>query len=300
MLPNNILNKLITQLDFLTAACAQVERCDGQHCAEYPVYAPTFSTLESERHSLPARRAAIDSICQLFLRSRGVSEVPFLQTALLCGSNELIDSIHQLNLAKIEFQAVIAEIRSLEKRKGMHADQITDNVLQAFAREGYRSSAMQEAFTREGIGALNLQKCFAKINVLEPNVDVFSWTWATNHSRTKKVTHAEAVKLVYSLNESHAKLAEMAFAELAKDDSNTLYVSRVKQPNQLRANYAFKLEREVIRKSCAVSGVVVLNQKNMPRKHWREDPRDAPRLQRNSSIEDEPFIGILNLYRYKQ
>lgn len=72
---------------------------------------------------------------------------------------------------------------------------------------------------------------------------------------------------------------------------------------QLRANYAYFEDGVRIPKSTPLSGVVVLPQKSLPRLQWRQPPSQRehiePRIQRESSIHDEPFIAEIGLYRYR-
>lgn len=49
------------------------------------------------------------------------------------------------------------------------------------------------------INALDLKRCYAQIRIMPSNLDVFSWTWATKHSRIKKLTVEEAVAMARKL-----------------------------------------------------------------------------------------------------
>jgi hypothetical protein len=77
---------------------------------------------------------------------------------------------------------------------------------------------------------------------------------------------------------------------------------KIPLPNQLRANFAYRKDGEIIRASAPISGVVVAQQKDMPRKLWRPDPgaskSQPPRLARQSSLEAKPIVDALSLYRY--
>ena len=55
---------------------------------------------------------------------------------------------------------------------------------------------------------------------------------------------------------------------------------KIPLPNQLRANYAYLRDGEVVRASTPISGVVIAQQNVLPRRLWRPDPgisgNDAP------------------------
>lgn len=78
----------------------------------------------------------------------------------------------------------------------------------------------------------------------------------------------------------------------------------MKLKNQLRANYAFVLDGEIIRSSCPISGVVIVQGKELPRYVWRDNPEvtkvETPQVNRVSKIDSHPLIPQLGLYRYAQ
>ena len=86
---------------------------------------------------------------------------------------------------------------------------------------------------------------------------------------------------------------------LNKCNPGEVLVKKSTLPNQLRANYAYLEDGSIVRKSCPISGVVIAQQKNLPRKFWRDNPGDQRRRPaQESGIEEEPLILALDLYRY--
>jgi hypothetical protein len=93
--------------------------------------------------------------------------------------------------------------------------------------------------------------------------------------------------------------AQTAVDLLNKCDPGEILVKKSTLPNQLRANYAYLEEGNIVRKSCPISGIVIAQQKNLPRKFWRDNPGDQRRRPaQESGIEEEPLILALDLYRY--
>lgn len=276
-----LINELSIAYEEMAKQCHQFKKCSmlDQEMG-YECYIPTFDPDERARQSPEARNAAVQASIGLTISE--VKTAPEICTGLLCASPQTVQTVEAMNEAKAAFKAVVLDIRQL------HAKKISA------ARDGLLQMAMKSA----GVGTLDLRECYRQIRIMPTQLNSFSWTWATSHSRMQRVTVEEALKMADNLRDEQA-------VQIVKDLLNNnctrgeYLVRRVKQPNQMRANYAFVDNEEVVRKSCPVSGVVIAQQKHLPRLFWRPDPgkkRDS--LARESIIEAEPLVKALDLYRY--
>lgn len=264
----------------------------------YPVYIPTYGATETDNESELARKAAIDSIIQLFPAKDG-EQLP--EAGILCASPETVLIIDSFNKTKNDFKDSVMAIRKYQAEMEVPASRITKLINDEVLEKGYRSEDLQKAMSTAGISSLNLKRCYAQIRIMPPGLDVFSWTWATTHSRIKQVSITEALELAKSLPNKEA--SEAALDLLGQCGPGERLVKKVKLANnQLRANYAFIKDGKITRKSCPISGVVIAQQTNMPRKLWRDNPAlldyEVPHLPRVSGIGNEVFIKALSLYRY--
>jgi hypothetical protein len=143
---------------------------------------------------------------------------------------------------------------------------------------------------------IDLKACRTKIRILPENLDMLSWTWATNHKRIEKVTKEVALELANRLSGDSLQNAIKSIQSCP--DS---FFAKV---TPLRANYVYYEEGSKINKSTPISGIVVVPQNTLPRLLWRDPPSQrsdiSPRLQRESSIQAIPIVSALNLHRYKQ
>ncbi|MAM88297.1 MAG: hypothetical protein CME36_13415 [unclassified Hahellaceae] len=279
--------------------CLTLEAAVRADKDEYPVYIPTFGTSEDEHMSQAAREAAIDAMTQLYMREENE---PLVGEGILCASSDTVEAAEKLNAAKLAFKAAVMAVRNYGTSKGAPVDRVTKLINDEVLEKGYRTEALKKAMGTAGISALDLKRCYAQIRIMPPHLDVFSWTWATNHTRIKKISVEDALEMARSLPESQRAAAATAEALLATCRPGEMLVKKVPLRNQLRANYAYREDDRIVRKACPISGVVIAQQKIMPRKLWRDDPAtlesETPRLPRVSGIANEPFIQALDLYRY--
>lgn len=207
--------------------------------------------------------------------------------------------MEHLNAAKAAFKDAVMAIRNFQKETDASVSRISKLIRDEVTEKGYRTEALKKAMGTAGIGSLDLKRCYAQIRIMPPALDVFSWTWATNHARIKKVTLQEAIEMAKKLPGQGA--SQTAVDLLNKCNPGEILVKKSTLPNQLRANYAYLEDGSIVRKSCPISGVVIAQQKNLPRKFWRDNPGDQRRRPaQESGIEEEPLILALDLYRYAQ
>jgi hypothetical protein len=267
---------------------------------KYDVIVKNTATIEQKHAPEDARKNAIFSILEIYKGSQSA-----VDAGLLCASEETVGAINRLNEAKQHFKAAVMTFRDkYEKKSKLPGKHITYLIRDQYKDHGFRSDFLQKAMSTAGIGELDLKKCYTEIRVMPQNLDVFCWTWATKHSRLKKVSLTEAQKKVEEHFKGNADALDINLRYLSEcRDSETL-IERVKLKNQLRANYAFVLDGEIIRSSCPISGVVIVQGKELPRYVWRDNPEvtkvETPQVNRVSKIDSHPLIPQLGLYRYAQ
>ena len=266
----------------------------------YAVFVPKYGNNDEENRSAAAREAAIISISQFYKTSTSV-----VDAGLLCASETTVERIRALNEAKKRFKAAVLEIRKHSAAQtnipGKHIAQLLSNRIQ---EHGFRSEELSKVMSTAGISELDLKKCYVEIRIMPRDLDVFCWTWATKHSRTSKVSLAAAEKKVDLHFEGNPNALEINRRFLSQCKPGEMLVERVKLKNQLRANYGYWDNGEIKRASCPISGIVMVQTKKLPRYVWRDNPDISgikpPQVQRVSTIDDEPLIAQLGLYRYVQ
>ncbi|MCG8614307.1 MAG: hypothetical protein MI864_27660 [Pseudomonadales bacterium] len=296
ILPPMFVRNLYETYQALAEACLAVKNAVRSDKDNYPIYIPTFGSTEVDFTSNNAREAAIKSITQLFILDEG--RLP--EAGIVCASPDTVAAVDRLNAAKNSFKGAVIAIRKFQKETDTAVSRISKLIRDKVTEDGYRSEILKKAMTTVGITSLDLKRCYANIRIMPPGLEVFSWTWATNHYRIHKVSVEQAMEMAKKLPSDKA---EVALDLLGNCRPGETLVHRVRLPNQLRANYAYKENNNIVRKSCPISGIVITQQERMPRKLWRDNPgrnEDLPRLQRESGFEENVFISSLNLYRYAQ
>jgi len=284
-LPGELIDQLSRAYEALVDYCEQLKTLsDGDHRADFEVYVPPFSNTEKDRYSAQARKQAIVDAVGLTIDD---TQSRKCDAGIVCASDQTVAIVHQLNEAKAHFKETILKIRSLASDKSA----------------GSRETVLKKALKSAGIQTLDLRECYRQIRVMPPALESISWTWATSHARIQKLTFDEAVAMAEGLRDRDEELAETALDILRRRCApDELLVRRITLPNQLRANYSYLENGEIQRKSCPISGVVIAQQKMLPRMAWRENPvsrKEVPiRLQRESRIEPEPIIQSLSIHRY--
>lgn len=297
ILPQHFIKVLYECFLDMENACIKVKTAVRSSGNNFPVYVPTYSDNNDEMTSELAREAALKSITQLFHTHEGEH---LAEAGILCSSSETVTTIVQLNTAKNAFKKAIMSIREYQKDENVVIRKIDKLINDELLEKGRRTDELTQAMGTAGIRSLDLKRCYAKIRIIPQNLDVFSWTWAVNHSRIKKVTLTDALVMARSLPDDAKR--EIAMDILSNCTPNEVLVRKIGLPNQLRANYAYKEDGKLIRKSCPVSGVVIAQQATMPRMLWRENPEISgikpERLPRVSGIENVALVHSLSLYRY--
>jgi hypothetical protein len=275
---------------------------------KYDVFVANSRSCKTDRNSDKAREAAILSLTQFYKGSESI-----VDAGLLCASEETVETLKKFNETKQHFKAAVMKIREEDEKRrkrlnepkvklpGKHiAHLLSERILE----HGFRSDMLQKAMSTAGIGELDLKKCYAEIRIMPKNLDVFCWTWATKHSRTRQISLEDARKKVNEYFEDNHDALEINKRLLSQCKPDEILVERVKLKNQLRANYAFWDKDEIKRLSCPISGIAIVQDRTLPRYVWRDDPEitgiKMAQVNRVSKIDANPLISQLGLYRYAQ
>lgn len=277
---------------------AVVSALESDHVAGYPVYVPTYGNSDTEHTSHEARQVAIRSMTQLTIRASS-HRIP--DAGIICSSPETVIAISAYNAAKDAFKQAVLDIRQFHKHSSTPASRITRLIENEIRDKGYRSETLRRAMNAVRIADLDLKRCYTRIRIMPSNLQVFSWTWTTKHARIIKLNHEEAMLLASEWPDQRTAAIAVDLINRRCDPGAPL-ARKIPLPNQLRANFAYREDGKIVRASAPISGVVVAQQKNMPRKLWRPDPGSSnsqpPRLARQSSLEATPIVDALCLYRY--
>ena len=293
-----LVERLFSSLSDIILVAQDIRELALEEMDSYPVYVPTIGTSEEEHRSSVARLAAIDSMTQIFRANR---DDKILTAGILCTSDQLARKFDVFNNAKNTFVHLTTKAQRIY---GVSNSSTPGRFISTLLRNELKQGTQRSLFdlaTREQIiyNQIDLQACRCMIRVLPKDMDVFSWTWSSSHKRITKVTWSDALKLAKNLTDEEKESALEALALCS--DNEFAKVTPLKE--QLRANYAYFEDGVRIPKSTPLSGVVVLPQKNLPRLQWRQPPSQRvhvePRIQRESSIHDEPFIAEIGLHRYR-
>ena len=160
---------------------------------------------------------------------------------------------------------------------------------------------LRQALNQVQINTLDLVRAYTQIRILPSGVESFRWTWATRHTRMKKVSVMDAYKMLDALPGEMTDAKEVATKALNDCDPKLTLVLKTEQNNKLRANYTTGKKGERQSHSCSVSGIVVCPGTELPKYKWRDDPdliEGQKRSPRGSKVANEPFIKALGLYRY--
>lgn len=269
--------------------------------AEYTVFVPNYGTSDKDALSDAAREEAIVSICQIYKAAE-----PAKNAGLVCASEETVECIRALNSAKKTFKASVMAIRkALEKEPKIPGKHISSLITEKIRSEhGFRTDEMHQAMRTTETSELDLKKCYAEIRIMPKDLDVFCWTWATRHSRLRQVSLNDVEKKIELYFQGNDDAIEINKRFLNNCRPGEILVEKTKLKNQLRANYGYKVNNEIVRDSCPISGMVIVQGKQLPRYVWRDDPDitgiKTPQVSRLSTIEAKPLIEKLGIYRYVQ
>lgn len=283
--PGELIDQLSRAYQALVDYCERLKTLsEADHKQNFEVYVPPFGGTERQRYSADARRKAIVDAVGLTIDD---TQNRTCYAGIICASDETVSTVELLNEAKANFKETVLKIRNLPSGKA----------------SGSRETVLKKALKSAGIQTLDLRECYRQIRVMPPHLESISWTWATSHARIQKLTFDEAMALAEGLRDRDKGLADIAVDVLRRKCApDEPLVRRITLPNQLRANYSYLENGKIKRKSCPISGVVIAQQKTLPRMAWRENPvfrKEVPiRLQRESKIEPEPVIHALSIHRY--
>lgn len=294
-LPLALVMELYESYNELAGACLALQEVLHSEGNDYPVYIPTFGQSDQDHESIAARDAAIKAITQLYVLRK--DEV-LPEAGIVCASPNAVGKVIGLNNAKSAFKDAVMSIRNFQKDTESAGSKITKLIRDEVTEKGFRTEALRKAMGTVGIASLDLKRCYAQIRIMPEHLTAFSWTWATTHSRIKKVTLDEAIEMAKSIPDEEK--SKIALDILGRCNSEDMFAIKTLLPNQLRANYAYLVDGKVERKSCPISGVVIAQQSVMPRKFWRNNPgkQENNRLERESVIESDVLIKSLGLHRY--
>ena len=295
VLPQEYVMRLYESYQAMAEACLELKASIEKDAENYPVYVPTYAESEDDRSSEDARITAIKSMTQMFVLNKDEQQ---RHAGILCGSGETVDAAEKLNGAKKEFKSAIKAIKEFQNVSDIAVSRVTKLINDEVVEKGYRTKRLSQALGTAGIRSLDLKRCYALIKIMPPKLDVFTWTWATTHTRIKKITLDQATEMAKKLSE---KDAPVALDLLGRCRPGEIFAKRVPLPNQLRCNYAYLDGNEITRENDNISGIVIAQQHHMPRKLWRDNPgkNNLPRLKRSSRIQEEVYVKALDLHRYE-
>jgi len=229
---------------------------------------------------------------------------PFVGThttiaGLACASIATVEKAHQLNHTKDHFQNAIQEIREMKTGEKSRIDKLIDRILQ---KEGRRTEELTRALECMNLKRLDLLRCYAKIRILPPKLQSFSWTWAKTHSSIVQVSREEALEMAIHL--PHPDTKALVIELLNQIDDHEKLAMKKTLPNQMRANIVFEENGVLVRQPMTLSGIALCQDVTLPKIKWRENPADTEsptqprRIRDDRVIEPEPFIKALRLHRY--
>ncbi|WP_103684557.1 hypothetical protein [Zhongshania marina] len=223
---------------------------------------PCFAPLPSGQHSWEARFALANSIKDVF--DAIPSDGQKLPSGLLCASPESIEAITELNNAKTALQAAVATIKSSGSDDKEKVNQ--------------RVQELKRTMKEVGFAAADLKRVYAKIRILGSDIYRVGWTWGVNHRTYKPIDTEVLERRLQGLERDDPAAAELARTRLISFDEPrpaTLFAL----PDQLRVNYGYIVDGKRKNKGLPVSGVVVVQQKALPKIKWRD--RDSHKTQEN-------------------
>lgn len=267
--------------------------------SELPMVLPTY-----EGEPGGERDAVIKSLTQIWNLEAGEQ---IIEAGLICAPDNVIQCVHQLNIAKAAFKETVIAIR--------HSDGAAANnnnltlVVDRHVTRGIKKSSigrgeeLKVAMNSAQINRLDLIRCYRQIRVLPDDLESISWTWARTHTASEPISLDEAVKLAEQLSKPETQ--KIALDLLGKLPPGVKLTLRKRLPNQLRANIVYLEDGDRKRKPVTISGIVISSNKTVPKYVWRPDPgpRDdsdtSDRLTRmDSRINPEPYVSALNIHLY--
>lgn len=293
-----IAQQLLSALSDVLQSAKSIRKLAMDEMDCYPVYAPTFGINEKDHTSHEARLAALNSITRTFKTLKNEED---LLSGILCVSDQLANQVEIFNNTKMTFTHLVTKAhRLLSVSLTYNSGRFISNLIKNEIRINPKTEELELKSIEDIVyKQLDLKACRCKIRILPKKLNMFSWTWATNHKRIVKITKESALQLIDSLT-GDTLIDAIKAIQSCPDD---FFAKVTPLSEQLRANYVYYEDGVRVPKSTPISGVVVVPQKILPRLLWRGPPSQrsdiSPRLQRESNIQETPIVPDLNLYRYR-
>lgn len=280
-----LIHDLLIAYESLSESLLAVKAAIENESSDFSIYLPGHAKSAPDLRLIASQAMTVSTFDQ-------ASEDQPL-SGLCCASSQTVAAVERLNQAKHDFKSTVLAIKKAANQRSI------TGIVEAHCR----AQNVSHALAVVGIKNLNLSKCYASIRIFPSELKSVSWTWAMKHSRIQKLTLTQAFELLDKMSEGAGK--DFAASALNRCNANESLACKVQQPPQLRANYVYVDSGKDIRKSCTVSGIMIAQQKYLPRYRWVEQPKidtNAPPrfLERESTIAAEPLVPALNLYRYNE
>ncbi len=220
------------------------------------------------------------------------------RSGLLCVGQRSADIAAQFNLYK---QILKETIRSLKEDLPPGRDNRTFHALltQTDSPLFQRDPTVAKALRQVRFGDLHLVWAYRQLRVLDPTVLSFRWCWHVKRREVIRLKHEEVVQLAERRMKGKAR--EVTLSQLARENPNHDFARARTQPSpQLKANIVALHEGEKIRYSIPTPSIVLINQEALPDLRWvgNEEPASKRGGRSDATIEKEPFIPALKIYRY--
>lgn len=227
-----------------------------------------------------------------------------LTAGLQCVSPETVEATVQLNAAKDRVKAAVQALKK-QANPALRIKPLDRLVARLSHAADPENTVFERQIKRMALGSIDLVRLYAHVRILPIGTESIGWTWAKRHSTIVKLSRDEAVEQAKKLvNPDQQQLALRRLSYL-KDTDSLAYKNPL--PNQLRANLSINVEGERTRKAVTISGICLVQSKQLPKYAWRDDPATLGldhgnllnRLSRHDEIiEKEPYIQFLHLHRY--
>ncbi|MFT6916614.1 MAG: hypothetical protein ACJAWL_002955 [Motiliproteus sp.] len=282
---------LLQRYEAMSQSAQTVAQAITDEADDYPVVVPTFGESPEDSHSMGARLEAIRTITLLHFPH--ASKLAPVLSGMLCASESTIDLIRDFNAAKEDFKATVLAIRNGETSGAKE-------IVNKEVSKGRRTPLLNLLLRNAQINTLDLKRCYTQVRILPAGIESFRWTWATHHARIKKLSIADAEAMIDALPADRQAAIETARDLLAQCTPGEILVRKTNHRHQLRANFTTHDDAGRKNHSCSISGIVIQPGVALPKYKWRDDPAEAGnnRPKRGASVEEHPYIQILDLYRY--
>ncbi|PPC74143.1 DNA replication terminus site-binding protein [Pokkaliibacter plantistimulans] len=215
---------------------------------------------------------------------------------LVGASEALLEQARQINHAKLAFKQAIHQL--MEEN-----DQSLAGFRQAVEQ---RHPAIAHLLNHHGLARLHLKQCYRTIPVLHRKPDKASYSWYNNGRSIKKLSPADAHKLLCQFDTSSPHI-QTQLNLLGHLGSDTAIAQVQSQAPLLRANLVFKMaEQGDIRKAMNVALPLFFPLAKGEQPPLYKCPPAPPSSKRTRSprndaqIEDHPFLPSIRGYLYKQ